>query len=115
MGTLRSLGALARALGPTVAASGEAVGQHVMCPGEPGLEGCWALMGPPSAACICSCLLRSGTWGGGGGPTSSLGCLPPVYWLTGALACFTVCSGLFLLPFLLLRPLRPPARTLKEE
>lgn len=37
MGTLRSLGALARALGPMVAASGEAVGQHVMCPGEPGL------------------------------------------------------------------------------
>lgn len=59
MGTLRSLGALARALGPMVAAS--------------------------------------------------------VYWLTGAPACFTLCSGLFLLPFLLLRPLRPPAQTLKAE
>ncbi|XP_023109275.2 major facilitator superfamily domain-containing protein 10 isoform X7 [Felis catus] len=54
MGTLRSLGALARAVGPMVAAS--------------------------------------------------------VYWLAGARVCFTVCSGLFLLPFLLLRNLRPPAR-----
>lgn len=54
MGTLRSLGALARALGPMVAASGEAVG-HVMCPGEPGLGGCWALKGASL-----SCLLRSG-------------------------------------------------------
>lgn len=45
MGTLRSLGALARALGPIVAASGKAVGQYVMCPGEPGLGGCWTLMG----------------------------------------------------------------------
>ncbi|XP_045330712.1 major facilitator superfamily domain-containing protein 10 isoform X3 [Leopardus geoffroyi] len=54
MGTLRSLGALARAVGPVVAAS--------------------------------------------------------VYWLAGARVCFTVCSGLFLLPFLLLRNLRPPAR-----
>ncbi|XP_058575650.1 major facilitator superfamily domain-containing protein 10 isoform X2 [Neofelis nebulosa] len=53
MGTLRSLGALARAVGPMVAAS--------------------------------------------------------VYWLAGARVCFTVCSGLFLLPFLLLRNLRPPA------
>lgn len=59
MGTLRSLGALARALGPMAAAS--------------------------------------------------------VYWLTGAATCFTACSGLFLLPFLLLRPLRPPAPTLKAE
>ncbi|XP_072593785.1 major facilitator superfamily domain-containing protein 10 isoform X2 [Vulpes vulpes] len=59
MGTLRSLGALARAVGPMVAAS--------------------------------------------------------VYWLAGARVCFTVCSGLFLLPFLLLRKLRPPARTLKAE
>ncbi|GAB5570999.1 major facilitator superfamily domain-containing protein 10 isoform X2 [Prionailurus iriomotensis] len=54
MGTLRSLGALARAVGPMVAAS--------------------------------------------------------VYWLAGARVCFTVCSGLFLLPFLLLRNLRPPDR-----
>uniref|UniRef100_A0A8C0LZC6 Major facilitator superfamily domain-containing protein 10 n=2 Tax=Canis lupus TaxID=9612 RepID=A0A8C0LZC6_CANLF len=59
MGTLRSLGALARAVGPMVAAS--------------------------------------------------------VYWLAGARVCFTVCSGLFLLPFLLLRKLRPPAHTLKAE
>ncbi|XP_062963866.1 major facilitator superfamily domain-containing protein 10 isoform X3 [Cynocephalus volans] len=59
MGTLRSLGALARAVGPMVAAS--------------------------------------------------------VYWLAGAQVCFTVCSGLFLLPFLLLRKLRPPAQTLKAE
>ncbi|KAM5283829.1 major facilitator superfamily domain-containing protein 10 isoform 2-T5 [Hipposideros larvatus] len=59
MGTLRSLGALARAVGPMVAAS--------------------------------------------------------VYWLAGAPACFTVCSGLFLLPFVLLRNLRPTAQTLKAE
>ncbi|XP_059022494.1 major facilitator superfamily domain-containing protein 10 isoform X1 [Mustela lutreola] len=59
MGTLRSLGALARALGPMVAAS--------------------------------------------------------AYWLAGAQVCFTVCSGLFLLPFLLLWNLRPPAHTLKAE
>lgn len=51
MGTLRSLGALARTLGPMVAAS--------------------------------------------------------VYWLAGDRACFTVWSGLFLLPFLILRNLRP--------
>ncbi|XP_049742590.1 major facilitator superfamily domain-containing protein 10 [Elephas maximus indicus] len=57
MGTLRSLGALARAVGPVVAAS--------------------------------------------------------VYWLAGAQACFTVCAGLFLLPFLLLHHLRPPP--LKDE
>lgn len=56
MGTLRSLGALARALGPLVAAS--------------------------------------------------------VYWLTSARICFTMCSSLFLLPFLILRTLRlpPPAK-----
>nr|XP_058922020.1 major facilitator superfamily domain-containing protein 10 isoform X3 [Kogia breviceps] len=59
MGTLRSLGALARALGPMVAAS--------------------------------------------------------VYWLAGARVCYTVCAGLFLLPFSLLRKLRPPAGTLKTE
>ncbi|XP_044123838.1 major facilitator superfamily domain-containing protein 10 isoform X2 [Neovison vison] len=59
MGTLRSLGALARAVGPMVAAS--------------------------------------------------------VYWLAGAQVCFTVCSGLFLLPFLLLWNLRPPAHALKAE
>ncbi|XP_025743077.2 major facilitator superfamily domain-containing protein 10 isoform X5 [Callorhinus ursinus] len=59
MGTLRSLGALARAVGPMVAAS--------------------------------------------------------VYWLAGARICFTVCSGLFLLPFLLLWNLRPPAHALKAE
>ncbi|KAM5339463.1 major facilitator superfamily domain-containing protein 10 isoform 2-T7 [Glossophaga mutica] len=59
MGTLRSLGALARAVGPLAAAS--------------------------------------------------------VYWLVGAPACFTVCSGLFLLPFLLLRTLPPLADTLKAE
>ncbi|XP_006875393.1 PREDICTED: major facilitator superfamily domain-containing protein 10 [Chrysochloris asiatica] len=51
MGTLRSLGALARAVGPIVAAS--------------------------------------------------------VYWLAGVQVCFTTCAGLFLLPFLLLRSLRP--------
>ncbi|XP_031294478.1 major facilitator superfamily domain-containing protein 10 isoform X1 [Camelus dromedarius] len=59
MGTLRSLGALARALGPMVAAS--------------------------------------------------------VYWLAGARVCFTVCAGLFLLPFFLLRDPRPPAQTHKAE
>uniref|UniRef100_A0A8C5ZGK1 Major facilitator superfamily domain-containing protein 10 n=1 Tax=Marmota marmota marmota TaxID=9994 RepID=A0A8C5ZGK1_MARMA len=59
MGTLRSLGALARAVGPMVAAS--------------------------------------------------------VYWLAGAQVCFTVCSGLFLFPFLLLLKLRHPAPILKAE
>ncbi|XP_032711903.1 major facilitator superfamily domain-containing protein 10 isoform X3 [Lontra canadensis] len=59
MGTLRSLGALARAVGPMVAAS--------------------------------------------------------AYWLAGAQVCFTVCSGLFLLPFLLLWNLRSPAHALKAE
>ncbi|KAM8803103.1 major facilitator superfamily domain-containing protein 10 [Rhynchonycteris naso] len=59
MGTLRSLGALARAMGPMVAAS--------------------------------------------------------VYWLAGAPACFTVCSGLFLLPVLLLWTLRPTAETRKAK
>ncbi|KAK2115296.1 Major facilitator super domain-containing protein 10 [Saguinus oedipus] len=59
MGTLRSLGALARAAGPLVAAS--------------------------------------------------------VYWLAGAQACFTVWSGLFLLPFLLLQKLSCPAQMLKAE
>lgn len=41
--------------------------------------------------------------------------LSTVYWLTGARVCFTVCSALFLLPFLLLRKLRHPAETVKEE
>nr|XP_044986222.1 major facilitator superfamily domain-containing protein 10 isoform X2 [Jaculus jaculus] len=59
MGTLRSLGALGRAVGPMVAAS--------------------------------------------------------VYWLAGAQVCFTMCSGLFLLPFFLLWTLRHPAQTLKAQ
>ncbi|XP_069352769.1 major facilitator superfamily domain-containing protein 10 isoform X1 [Eulemur rufifrons] len=59
MGTLRSLGALARAVGPVVAAS--------------------------------------------------------AYWLAGAQVCFSVCSGLFLLPFLLLWKLGCPAQMLKAE
>uniref|UniRef100_A0A8C3YQW8 Major facilitator superfamily domain-containing protein 10 n=1 Tax=Catagonus wagneri TaxID=51154 RepID=A0A8C3YQW8_9CETA len=59
MGTLRSLGALARAAGPVVAAA--------------------------------------------------------VYWLAGARGCFSACAVLFLLPFYLLRDLRPPAQTLKAE
>ncbi|XP_054437862.1 major facilitator superfamily domain-containing protein 10 [Pteronotus mesoamericanus] len=59
MGTLRSLGALARAVGPLAAAS--------------------------------------------------------VYWLVGAPACFTACSGLFLLPVLLLRTLPPPAASFKAK
>ncbi|XP_012667718.1 major facilitator superfamily domain-containing protein 10 isoform X3 [Otolemur garnettii] len=62
MGTLRSLGALARAAGPMVAAS--------------------------------------------------------VYWLAGAQVCFSVCSGLFLLPFFLLRTLghlAGPAHMFKAE
>ncbi|XP_003356881.2 major facilitator superfamily domain-containing protein 10 [Sus scrofa] len=59
MGTLRSLGALARAAGPMVAAAG--------------------------------------------------------YWLAGARGCFSVCAVLFLLPFALLRGLRPPAQTPKAE
>ncbi|XP_037385345.1 major facilitator superfamily domain-containing protein 10 [Talpa occidentalis] len=59
MGTLRSLGALARAVGPVAAAS--------------------------------------------------------AYWLAGARACFTACSVLFLLPFLLLWDLGPPEQTLKAQ
>ncbi|XP_008840088.1 major facilitator superfamily domain-containing protein 10 isoform X2 [Nannospalax galili] len=59
MGTLRSLGALGRAVGPMVAAS--------------------------------------------------------VYWLAGAQVCFTMCSGLFLIPYLLLRKLRHSAQTSKAE
>lgn len=38
-----------------------------------------------------------------------------VYWLAGAQVCFTVCAGLFLLPFFLLRKLRHPEQTFKEE
>ncbi|XP_035308214.1 major facilitator superfamily domain-containing protein 10 isoform X2 [Cricetulus griseus] len=38
-----------------------------------------------------------------------------VFWLAGARVCFTVCAGLFLLPFFLLRNLRHPAQTFKEE
>ncbi|XP_023555801.1 major facilitator superfamily domain-containing protein 10 [Octodon degus] len=38
-----------------------------------------------------------------------------VYWLAGAQACFTMCSGLFLLPVLLLQKLRHPAPGLKAE
>lgn len=41
--------------------------------------------------------------------------LSTVYWLTGAQVCFTVCSALFLLPLLLLRKLKHPAQTFKEE
>ncbi|XP_069877702.1 major facilitator superfamily domain-containing protein 10 isoform X1 [Dipodomys merriami] len=59
MGTLRSLGALARAAGPMVAAS--------------------------------------------------------VYWLAGAQVCFSLCSGLFLLPFLLLRRVKLPAQMPKAQ
>lgn len=58
MGTLRSLGALARAVGPLAAAS--------------------------------------------------------VYWLAGAQVCFSVCSGLFLLPVALLCKLRHQAQPKAE-
>uniref|UniRef100_A0A4X1SYG3 Major facilitator superfamily domain-containing protein 10 n=1 Tax=Sus scrofa TaxID=9823 RepID=A0A4X1SYG3_PIG len=37
------------------------------------------------------------------------------YWLAGARGCFSVCAVLFLLPFALLRGLRPPAQTPKAE
>lgn len=106
MGTLRSLGALARALGPMVAASGEAVGQHRRAPGGARPRGAGGL--PPRE-------LGPATRGRGGGPPSLRGSLPAVYWLMGAAACFTVCSALFLLPSLLLRPLKAPAQALKAE
>ncbi|XP_066089750.1 major facilitator superfamily domain-containing protein 10 isoform X2 [Saccopteryx bilineata] len=69
MGTLRSLGALARAMGPMVAASGEG-------PGEPGqalgAAGSW--LEPPSLACLCSCLLSSGPCTGWRGPSPASPC-----------------------------------------
>lgn len=71
---------------------------------------------PPAA--FPSCLLCA--WGGGGVQERDCEawvgtCLSTVYWLTGAQVCFTVCSALFLLPFLLLWKLKHPAETSKEE
>ncbi|CAO2640226.1 Major facilitator superfamily domain-containing protein 10, partial [Lemmus lemmus] len=69
-------------------------------PGSPGQKG--TIMG----------ILRSlGALGRAVGPMVAAS----VYWLAGAQVCFTVCSGLFLLPFFLLRTLRHPAPTFKEE
>lgn len=105
MGTLRSLGALARAVGPMVAASGE--GPRAAGPGlgatGPGRGGrAAAILGPRGG--------RDRV-----GPRHGSGSLSTVYWLAGARVCFTVCSGLFLLPLLLLWNLRPPAHALKAE
>lgn len=116
MGTLRSLGALARAVGPLVAASGEGSGPGGCRPGAEatrrlrdafprhalgaGHLGPW--VGPAAWGRRCS---------GAGGLRHRPGRLSTAYWLAGARACFTVCAGLFLLPFLLLRNLRPPAHT----
>lgn len=65
---------------------------------------------PPRRFLPWSCHPRGGGAAGREGPHHLSGCLSTVYWLAGARVCFTVCSGLFLLPFLLLRNLRPPAR-----
>lgn len=86
MGTLRSLGALARAVGPVVAASGKEAS-------------------PPR---LTTPLLASR-------PPHSIRPLPTVYWLAGAQACFTTCAGLFLLPILLLRKLGHPTVSPKTE
>lgn len=91
MGTLRSLGALARTLGPMVAASGECGFRKA-----PGLEDGVFLC--PGSHAPSHCALHS---------HYKKPLLPAVYWLAGDRACFTVWSGLFLLPFLILRNLRP--------
>lgn len=113
MGTLRSLGALARALGPMVAASGEGCGRHGTW-GTPGRCSPPQLPAPASWAAALRPTAPAGP-GLGVGAHVPARCLSAVYWLAGAPACFTVCAGLFLLPFLLLRDLQPPARTLKAE
>lgn len=59
--------------------------------------------------------LGGGGQAGAGWAHGAPGCLPTVYWLAGAPACFTVCSVLFLLPFLLLRTLPPLGRAVKAE
>lgn len=101
MGTLRSLGALARAVGPVVAASGEATiwpSGHAGGPARP-------LGGVAGQAGGCR-------WARG---TVASPVVSTAYWLAGAHVCYTVCAALFLLPFSVLRTLSPPARTLKAE
>ena len=100
MGTLRSLGALARAVGPVVAASGEAAIRPSGRAGGPASRwgGCW-----PSGR------------GQVGPGHRRLPVVSTAYWLAGARVCYTVCAALFLLPFCVLRTLSPPARTLKAE
>lgn len=78
----------------------------------PGLSTVVSSYGSPGQKGTIMGILRSlGALGRAVGPMVAAS----VYWLAGAQVCFTVCSGLFLLPFLLLRKLRHPAQTFKEE
>ena len=128
MGTLRSLGALARALGPTVAASGEGCATALgacWAPGEAppgqGTAGpswrphspCWPPRSQPLNPHPHPRLNPAVLWGGD--RRHHHPAVSAAYWLAGARVCYTVCAGLFLLPFSLLRKLRPPAGTLKAE
>ncbi|XP_021566909.1 major facilitator superfamily domain-containing protein 10, partial [Carlito syrichta] len=82
--------------------------------------------GPPSGPCAASCspscsppeaTAQPGLPGPGGAVSRARlsPALSAVYWLAGAQACFTVWSGLFLLPFFLLQKPRRPAQMLKAE
>uniref|UniRef100_A0A8C5L476 Major facilitator superfamily domain-containing protein 10 n=1 Tax=Jaculus jaculus TaxID=51337 RepID=A0A8C5L476_JACJA len=78
----------------------------------PGLEMCHLPSGSPGQKGTVMGTLRSlGALGRAVGPMVAAS----VYWLAGAQVCFTMCSGLFLLPFFLLRTLRHPAQTLKAQ
>ncbi|XP_036056652.1 major facilitator superfamily domain-containing protein 10 isoform X2 [Onychomys torridus] len=78
----------------------------------PGLSTMVSSYGSPGQKGTIMGILRSlGALGRAVGPMVAAS----VYWLAGAQVCFTVCSGLFLFPFLLLRKLRHPAQTFKEE
>lgn len=78
----------------------------------PGLSTMVSSYGSPGQKGTIMGILRSlGALGRAVGPIVAAS----VYWLTGAQVCFTVCSALFLLPFLLLRKLQHPAQTFKEE
>ncbi|NP_001399439.1 major facilitator superfamily domain-containing protein 10 isoform 4 [Mus musculus] len=78
----------------------------------PGLSTMVSSYGSPGQKGTIMGILRSlGALGRALGPVVAAS----VYWLTGAQVCFTVCSALFLLPFLLLWKLKHPAETSKEE
>ncbi|XP_041525287.1 major facilitator superfamily domain-containing protein 10-like isoform X2 [Microtus oregoni] len=78
----------------------------------PGLSTMVSSYGSPGQKGTIMGILRSlGALGRAVGPMVAAS----VYWLAGAQVCFTVCSGLFLLPFFLLWTLRHPAPTFKEE